>query len=87
MHPPLFRPHPQCSDYVDMLVKCHQENTFGKFIGACNDIKAQMDHCFKAEKEEKRRANMQRSKEVEERFQRKLAELQAKRVDSPISRP
>ena len=83
MHPPLFRPHPKCSDFVDMLVKCHQENSFGKFFGACNEVKAEMDRCFKAEKEEKRRANMQRSREVEERFQRKLAELQSKRDGSP----
>lgn len=62
-----------------MLVTCHKENSFGKFFGACNEIKAQMDHCFKMEKEEKRRVNMQRSKEIEDRFQRKLAELQVKR--------
>lgn len=72
MHPPLFRPHPKCAEVVDLLVKCHEENVLSKFLGACNDQKRAMDQCFKAEKEEKRRENMLRAREAEERFQRKL---------------
>ena len=55
MHPPLYRPHPKCAALVDALVECHDANVYGKFWGACNDQKAAMDACFKAEKDEKRR--------------------------------
>lgn len=77
MHPPLFRPHPQCSDYVDLLVRCHDENPFGKYFGACNEAKSAMDKCFRAEKEEKRKENMRRGQLIEERFQRMMAEKEA----------
>jgi COX assembly protein 2 len=64
-----------------MLVSCHDDNPIGKFFGVCNDVKIQLDKCFKAEKEEKRQKNMQRGREVEERFQRKLAEIQKRKED------
>ena len=60
MHPPLFRPHPICSELVDKLVQCHKDYEIGKFFGACNDIKSEMDKCFRMEKEEKRQANLVR---------------------------
>jgi COX assembly protein 2 len=58
MHPPLFRPHPICSELVNKLVQCHKDNEIGKFFGACNEIKSEMDQCFRMEKEEKRLANL-----------------------------
>ena len=62
MHPPLYRPHPKCAALVDALVECHDANVYGKFWGACNDQKAAMDACFKAEKDEKRRENLRRAR-------------------------
>jgi hypothetical protein len=32
MHPPLFKPHPQCEDFVKQLVKCHEDRTIGKLV-------------------------------------------------------
>ena len=43
----------------------------GKFWGACNDEKAAMDWCFKAEKEEKRRANFEKTRAFNEEWRRK----------------
>lgn len=47
MHPPLHRPHPSCHDVIQALEKCHQENVYKKFIGVCNNAKADLDACFR----------------------------------------
>jgi COX assembly protein 2 len=60
MHPPLFKPHPKCEDLMKMLVQCHDENPALKFFGACNSFKAEMDACFRAEKEERRKDSVNR---------------------------
>lgn len=72
MHPPLFRPHPKCEDFVERLVACHDEHKLGKFFGYCNDPKAEMDICFRAEKEEARSANMKKARASEERYESQL---------------
>jgi COX assembly mitochondrial protein 2 len=69
MHPPLFRPHPKCGELVDKLVACHEEHKMGKFFGYCNDPKAEMDICFRAEKEEARHANMLKARAFDERLE------------------
>ena len=50
MHPPLDRPHPDCEDIIQALKDCHA-NGWKKYTGGCNDIKVEMDKCFKAEKD------------------------------------
>lgn len=76
MHPPLHRDHPRCSDIVQLLINCHEEHKLGKFVGACNDVKAEMDWCFRAEKEEKRSANMVKARDFDARFEKHLAKLE-----------
>jgi COX assembly mitochondrial protein 2 len=49
MHPPLERPHPDCQDAIEALRKCHAENS-KVFFWRCNQVKADLDHCFKMEK-------------------------------------
>ena len=61
MHPPLHRPHPSCGDFVKALEKCHRENSMMKFLGACNDAKRALDHCFRLEKQAKRDANFRKA--------------------------
>ncbi len=39
-----------------------------KFVGACNEIKASMDKCFKKEKEHTRRANWEKAQAENEHF-------------------
>ena len=77
MHPPLYRPHPKCAALVDALVACHDANVYGKFWGACNDQKAAMDACFKAEKDEKRRENLRKARAFDEARARRQAERAA----------
>lgn len=33
--------------FVDALLKCHEDHKIGKWFGACNDAKAALDLCFK----------------------------------------
>ena len=59
MHPPLKRPHPDCQSAIVYLESCHITNPYLKFLGACNDAKADLDKCFRREKEGMRRRNME----------------------------
>jgi hypothetical protein len=77
MHPPLYRPHPKCSDLVDALVACHDANVYAKFWGTCNAHKAAMDHCFRLEKDEKRRANLDKARAFDVARVQKQAERAA----------
>ena len=58
MHPPLFRSHPLCEEVVQNLVRCHEEYKVGKFFGACNRAKVELDQCFKVEKEKRVQENL-----------------------------
>ena len=52
MHPPLERPHPKCQDAINALNVCHAEK-FSKIIfWKCNELKNELDQCFKSEKQE-----------------------------------
>lgn len=75
MHPPLFRPHPDCSHSVEELVRCHNENPILKFGGVCNDVKIAMDLCFREEKIKKRTANLERARQFEIEFRKQVAEM------------
>ncbi|CAN0069264.1 unnamed protein product [Heterosigma akashiwo] len=68
MHPPLFKPHPLCQQFVDALVKCHEQNAYMKFFGECNDAKAALDRCFREEKEERRKKNKAKADAFAERL-------------------
>mmetsp|Transcript_16290 Transcript_16290/g.30236 ORF Transcript_16290/g.30236 Transcript_16290/m.30236 type:complete len:109 (+) Transcript_16290:13-339(+) len=50
MHPPLDRPHPDCQEEIENLRTCHATESKLKFW-ACNEVKAKLDQCFKAEKQ------------------------------------
>jgi hypothetical protein len=41
-----------------MLVACHEEKKIGKWFGGCNDVKIELDKCFRLEKEVKRKENL-----------------------------
>lgn len=71
MHPPLERPHPDCQDVIKALVTCHEEYKFGKWLGACNQFKAELDWCLRAEKELKRDANLIKARDFDRKFEGK----------------
>ena len=50
MHPPLDRPHPDCQMAIASLRNCQKTRPIWK-AWACNDLKFQLDHCFRKEKE------------------------------------
>mmetsp|Transcript_17762 Transcript_17762/g.35052 ORF Transcript_17762/g.35052 Transcript_17762/m.35052 type:complete len:85 (+) Transcript_17762:146-400(+) len=77
MHPPLDRPHPYCQHVIDALRNCHEENPYKKFFGVCNEPKAALDKCFKAEKEVIRKANADKARESRKRFEERLAKDRA----------
>ena len=64
--------------------RCHEQNLYGKFIGSCNDAKAALDACFRAEKEARRRANFDKSAQ---RGQPAPSRLVGVRVQRRVCRP
>jgi COX assembly protein 2 len=65
MHPDLA-PHlhtPECNRLIEALHQCHQENKFKKFLGVCNDANTAMLKCLKAEREQRRKENYDKSVE------------------------
>ena len=43
--------------------------TTAKWWGGCNDVKANMDECFRQEKERKRSANLKKAREFDAKFE------------------
>jgi len=78
MHPPLDRPHPDCQEAIKNLQNCHEEHVLGKFVGKCNQFKADLDACFRLEKEAKRSANMKKAREFDKKFDEYLARNEKK---------
>lgn len=52
MHPPLDRPHPKCQSEIHALKVCHAQDYSKILFWRCNEIKRQLDLCFKEEKKE-----------------------------------
>lgn len=47
MHPSLaLHLHPLCKDAILALEKCHKENQYAKFWGACNEVRRELDKCL-----------------------------------------
>ena len=68
MHPPLDRPHPRCQDAINNLRDCHANASKFQFW-ACNEVKTELDRCFRKEKEEMLKqlnANLDEKKKEEE---------------------
>ncbi|KAG7371015.1 cytochrome c oxidase biogenesis protein Cmc1 like protein [Nitzschia inconspicua] len=68
MHPPLDRPHPDCQPEIDALRHCHATESKLKFW-ACNEIKSNLDECFKQEKKrmlQQLNANLEETKNIEQ---------------------
>ncbi len=117
MHPPLFRPHPDCSDVsqswlftfhfftihffswlnslwlvIQSIISVSQPSfcfslwliqwfvqISGKWVGKCNEIKYEMDYCFRQEKNQTRIKNLEKARAKNERFVALLAEDKAGR--------
>uniref|UniRef100_A0A7S1BDD3 COX assembly mitochondrial protein n=1 Tax=Corethron hystrix TaxID=216773 RepID=A0A7S1BDD3_9STRA len=53
MHPPLHKVDGACKDVVLALESCHANFPYRKYVGACNNQKALLDICFRADKKER----------------------------------
>ena len=68
-HPSRARRNPPArAQLVELLVKCHDENPYGKFWGACNDEKHALDLCFKEQKKVTRKGLLAKAREDRARF-------------------
>ncbi len=56
----------------------------GKFFGACNSAKTELDWCFKMEKESKRKANMDKARDFDRKFEEYM--LKKEQRDSSIAK-
>ena len=62
---------------VEKLVACHNEHSIGKWFGACNQLKNDLDECFFMEKEIKRRANLAKARDFDTNFEEYLQKKEA----------
>mmetsp|Transcript_12872 Transcript_12872/g.27800 ORF Transcript_12872/g.27800 Transcript_12872/m.27800 type:complete len:89 (+) Transcript_12872:452-718(+) len=78
MHPLLTtQNNPMCVELIEALKKCHEnQNMWDKLVGSCNEEKAALDRCFRAQKKVKTRLNQSKAREERERWKAKVAELE-----------
>lgn len=71
MHPSLA-PHlhgEECREVIAKLHKCHAEEPYRKFLGACNDLKIALDRCLKKEYHVRQKANYKSATLRKQRYQ------------------
>ncbi|KAG0163965.1 hypothetical protein DFQ28_010957 [Apophysomyces sp. BC1034] len=71
MHPQLSEHNQeQCIEAMRALDKCHNANSFNKFLGLCNDVKIALDNCLKEEFVVKRAENKAKAAEKRARMEK-----------------
>ncbi|XP_052866214.1 COX assembly mitochondrial protein 2 homolog [Anopheles cruzii] len=64
----------ECNKIIEELKRCHSENTFGKFLGVCNDIDQQMVACLRNERKVRQQLNREKALEKQHRVQQLMKE-------------
>jgi len=62
----------ECNDLISELQKCHQEQFFGKWVGACNQIDVKVRRCLKNERLERQTKNNEAAAVKHQLFQERL---------------
>ncbi|KAI9580462.1 COX assembly mitochondrial protein 2 homolog [Glossina fuscipes] len=52
-----------CNQLINELKKCHEENNFSKFIGACNKFDSAVVKCLKKERIARSAANRAKARQ------------------------
>ncbi|XP_055615465.1 COX assembly mitochondrial protein 2 homolog [Toxorhynchites rutilus septentrionalis] len=68
---------PECNSLIDLLKKCHDENKFAKFFGACNTFDQQVVVCLKKERQERSRRNREQAREKHLQIRERMRQLDA----------
>ncbi|CAG0917183.1 unnamed protein product [Notodromas monacha] len=63
----------ECNELIAALKKCHADNKFKKFVGACNSVDAALTKCLKRELESNRLKNNKKARERQAESQRRMA--------------
>mmetsp|Transcript_4711 Transcript_4711/g.11918 ORF Transcript_4711/g.11918 Transcript_4711/m.11918 type:complete len:126 (+) Transcript_4711:225-602(+) len=83
--------YPACLDQYNAYYECLfvSNKNFGKFIGACNEVKRQLDQCNVVNQELARKANHEKAKqrkqqilENEKLYDEQLAKMEAEKAQS-----
>ncbi|KAK9507683.1 hypothetical protein O3M35_007484 [Rhynocoris fuscipes] len=52
----------ECNILIKKLEECHKNNSFGKFLGACNDFHRDVYKCLMNEREMNRKKNAEEAR-------------------------
>ncbi|XP_055849314.1 COX assembly mitochondrial protein 2 homolog [Episyrphus balteatus] len=63
---------PECNKIINDLKDCHAQNTFGKFIGICNDLDNLLVKCLKQERINRSAANRAKAREQQKVIREKM---------------
>ena len=87
MHPPLYQAHPLCREHVEAFAKCHEDNPVLKFLNACGALEAEMNVCFREEKNLRRQLNRERGPQPPFRLIRAPAKPSGAEAGKPAAVP
>ena len=84
MHPPLsLHRNPLCEEQIKALEACHvKSGYFGRAIGTCNDVKQELDKCFRWQKKTTRKAHLEEARAARARWREACAALESKKQNS-----
>ncbi|XP_022900644.1 COX assembly mitochondrial protein 2 homolog [Onthophagus taurus] len=61
----------ECQKLIFALINCHKENPFLKFVGVCNEQDSEMLKCLKAERKQRQKENLRKTRERLKRLHQK----------------
>jgi len=76
MHPQLIlEANPHCVEQILAFKKCHEESSYMlRMLGNCNEVKVQLDACFKKQKKVVRKDLLTKARAERERWRQKCVE-------------
>ncbi|KAL1525706.1 hypothetical protein AB1Y20_020552 [Prymnesium parvum] len=84
MHPQLsLENNPLCVEQIAALKECHASvGYWGKLLGSCNDQKAALDKCLRAQKKVLRKAHLDEARAERARWRKACAEMKEQKSSS-----